>query len=246
MRAAWSPARKSSAMRKACARPSGRGCTAYWMDMPQGEPSPSSREKDSESSGVVMTRTSRRPAAIERGQRVVDHRLVVDGQQLLAHAHGDRPEPAAGAPARMIPFMRGTYPFRRGSRPRALPFAFAQRSSSTVTASAVLTATRRRVRRAWSGRLRELRGEEPQPVAHDGRASLGAVAGRQHVATEDAHLPTVADAMPERQRPARRRCAGPRHAGRGRRRRRRRRSRATRRSRRGPSARRPTRGSPSG
>ena len=28
----------------------------------------------------------------QRGQRVMDHRLVVDGQQLLAHALGDRPQ----------------------------------------------------------------------------------------------------------------------------------------------------------
>ena len=33
----------------------------------------------------------------ERGQRIVDHGLVVDGQQLLAHAQGDGVQPRAGA-----------------------------------------------------------------------------------------------------------------------------------------------------
>ena len=39
----------------------------------------------------------------ERRQRVVDHRFVVDGQQLLADAHGDGVHPRAEPPARMIP-----------------------------------------------------------------------------------------------------------------------------------------------
>ena len=110
--------------------------------------------------------------------------------------------------------MRRTYPFRRGSRPRALAFALAQRSSSTVTASAVFTATRRTVRKRVRGRLRELRREEAQPVAHHGRASLGAVPGRQHVAPEDPYLPTRADAVADAQVRVRRRRRGRRHAGR--------------------------------
>ncbi len=44
-----------------------------------------------------MIRISRIPASINVVKRVVNHRLVVDRQQLLADRLGDRPEPTAGA-----------------------------------------------------------------------------------------------------------------------------------------------------
>ena len=49
---------------KAWASPSGLGCTAYRIDMPHCEPSPSSRSNCGLSWGVVMTSTSRMPAII--------------------------------------------------------------------------------------------------------------------------------------------------------------------------------------
>ena len=54
----------SSPIRNAWARPSGEGCTAYVIEMPNCEPSPRSRTNWSASWGVVMTRTSRMPASI--------------------------------------------------------------------------------------------------------------------------------------------------------------------------------------
>ena len=51
------------------------------------------------------------PCVHERGDRVVHHRLVVDGQQLLADATRDRPQPRPGSPrkhdalhARILPW----------------------------------------------------------------------------------------------------------------------------------------------
>ena len=49
---------------------------------------------------------SRRPAEHERGERVINHRLVVDREQLLADRPRDRIEPGSPKPpARMIPFV---------------------------------------------------------------------------------------------------------------------------------------------
>ena len=59
----WSPT-KSRPMMKACASPSGLGCTAYLIARPHCEPSPSSCSKRGVSCGVEMTRTSRIPASI--------------------------------------------------------------------------------------------------------------------------------------------------------------------------------------
>jgi hypothetical protein len=44
-----------------------------------------------------MIRMSRMPGEHQRGQRVVDHRLVVDRQQLLAHGLGQRMQARARA-----------------------------------------------------------------------------------------------------------------------------------------------------
>ena len=55
---------KSAPMTKACASPSGEGWVAYEIEMPNCEPSPSSRSKPGRSCGVVITSTSRMPAKI--------------------------------------------------------------------------------------------------------------------------------------------------------------------------------------
>ncbi len=91
-------------MRNAWARPSGAGCTAYVMFMPQWLPSPSSSAKRGVSCGVEMIEDVADARQHQRAERVVDHRLVVDRQQLLADSAsvtGYRrvPEP----PARMMP-----------------------------------------------------------------------------------------------------------------------------------------------
>ena len=51
-------------MMNACARPSGDGCTAYWIFMPHWLPSPSIVSKRGVSCGVEMISTSRMPATI--------------------------------------------------------------------------------------------------------------------------------------------------------------------------------------
>lgn len=45
------------------------------------------------------------PASLRGGKRVVDHGLVVDGQQLLVGGHGERVEARACTPTRMMPFI---------------------------------------------------------------------------------------------------------------------------------------------
>ena len=55
---------KSAPMVNAWARPSGDVCCAYWIEMPNAEPSPSSRSNAAASCGVVITRTSRMPASM--------------------------------------------------------------------------------------------------------------------------------------------------------------------------------------
>ena len=88
---------KSAPMMKAWARPSGLGWTAYCRLMPHWLPSPSSCSKRGVSCGVEMIRMSLDAGQQERGQRVVDHRLVVDRQQLLGYRQGGGMEPGAGA-----------------------------------------------------------------------------------------------------------------------------------------------------
>src|SRR3546814_10733888 len=60
MRLHLSPAMKSRPMRKACARPSGFGCSAKLRSMPHWPPSPSRWRNRCCSCGVVITRMSRR------------------------------------------------------------------------------------------------------------------------------------------------------------------------------------------
>jgi hypothetical protein len=61
-RAAGSVPTKSAPSTNACASPFGSACTVYEIEMPNWEPSPSSRWNCSASCGVVMTSTSRMPA----------------------------------------------------------------------------------------------------------------------------------------------------------------------------------------
>ena len=112
----------SAPMMKACARPSGLGCTAKVRLMPNCEPSPSSRWKPL---GLVGCRDDQDvPDAREhqRGERVVDHRLVVDRHQLLADALGDRVQSRAGA-AGQDDSAHGCHPrVRPGFSWRSCPF----------------------------------------------------------------------------------------------------------------------------
>ena len=101
---------KSSPMRNAWARPSGRRLDGVARGRPNCEPSPSSRRNAACPPGVVMIRISRMPGDHQGRQRVVDHRLVVHRQQLLAHRPGDRPQPGPVPPARTMPRMAASLP----------------------------------------------------------------------------------------------------------------------------------------
>ena len=84
-------------MRNAWARPSGRGCSAYSKRRPHCWPVP---EQLAEARQVLRRGDDQDiPDAREhqRAQRVVDHRLVVDREQLLADHAGQRVEPRARA-----------------------------------------------------------------------------------------------------------------------------------------------------
>ena len=84
-------------MMNACAMPAGLACSAYSRRSPHWLPSPSRLRKRGRSCGVEMIRISRMPAEHQRRQRVVDHRLVVHRQQLLAGHRRERKEPRARA-----------------------------------------------------------------------------------------------------------------------------------------------------
>ena len=96
-RATLSSPMNSSPMMKACARPSGDGCTAYSRRMPSVD---AVAEQRAELLVVLGRRDDQDLADArhhQRRQRVVDHRLVVDRHELLRDALGDRPQPGAGA-----------------------------------------------------------------------------------------------------------------------------------------------------
>ena len=88
--------------------PSGRGCTRYSIRTPNWLPSPSRRSK----SGRVLGRRDQQDVADarqhQRRERVVDHRLVVDRQQLLRDgaaspgAAASRSHPRAGSPSSLV------------------------------------------------------------------------------------------------------------------------------------------------
>ena len=65
--------------------------------MPQRAPSPSSASKRGVSCGVLMTQDVADAGQHQRAERVVDHRLVVHRQQLLADRERRRMQPRAGA-----------------------------------------------------------------------------------------------------------------------------------------------------
>ena len=98
------PPTNSRPIRNACARPPGWGCTAYWIERPIWLPSPSTRSKPPMSVGVEIRRISRMPAEHQGRERVIDHRLVVDRQQLLADRPRDRVQPRARSAGQDDPF----------------------------------------------------------------------------------------------------------------------------------------------
>ena len=88
---------KSAPMMKAWARPSGLGWTAYCRLMPHCA---AVAEQLLEARGVLRGGDDQDVADAgqhQRGQRVIDHRLVVDRQQLLGDRQGGGVQPGAGA-----------------------------------------------------------------------------------------------------------------------------------------------------
>ena len=87
------PPTKSRPMTNACASPFGVGCSAYENRTPHCDPLPSSSRKR----GKIRRRRDHEEVANarehQRRERVVDHRLVVHGQQLLAHDERQRMQP---------------------------------------------------------------------------------------------------------------------------------------------------------
>ncbi len=84
-------------MRKACARPSGEGWTAYLSVMPHCSPSAEELLEARRVFGGGDDEDLADAGEQQDRERVVDHRLVVDGQELLADRLGDWMEPGAGA-----------------------------------------------------------------------------------------------------------------------------------------------------
>ena len=88
---------KSAPMMNACAMPSGRGLGRVLEPQPQLA---AVAEQPLELVLVLRRGDDQDlpdPGHHQRGERVVDHRLVEDRHQLLGHRPGDRPEPGAGA-----------------------------------------------------------------------------------------------------------------------------------------------------
>ena len=90
---------------KACASPSGSGLPAYWKSNAPLAPSPSRRWNCGWSSRRGDDQDLADAGEHQRRQRIIDHRLVVDRQQLLADAsvigYSRVPEP----PASTMPFV---------------------------------------------------------------------------------------------------------------------------------------------
>ena len=133
-RARTSPRRRTRApMMNACARPSGVGCTAY---ADRQAPARAVAEQPREARHVLGRRDQQDVADAgqhQRRQRVVDHRLVVDRQQLLRHDPRERIQPRAGAAgeddalgaasaaaSRSAAFARGARLLAAGTRRRVL------------------------------------------------------------------------------------------------------------------------------
>ena len=99
-----SPPTKSAPMRKACARPSGRGLLGVGeVDAPVAAVAQQALEqrqvvRGGDDQDVADARQH------QRRQRIVDHRLVVDRQELLADHAGRGYSRVPEPPARMMPF----------------------------------------------------------------------------------------------------------------------------------------------
>ena len=95
--------------------PRGWSCSAYAIRMPHWLPSPSRRRNSGRSCGVEISMISRTPASISTRERVVDHRLVVDGQELLGDARASR-DAAACRRRRRIRCPSSVLPFASAAR----------------------------------------------------------------------------------------------------------------------------------
>ena len=99
---------KSAPIVNACASPSGEGC---WANVSRDAELRSVAEQPLELLGVMRSRDDQDVADAgehQRRQRVVDHRLVVDRDQLLGDAQGDRMQPRARAAGEDDAFHRRT------------------------------------------------------------------------------------------------------------------------------------------
>ena len=77
-----------SPIMKACAKPSGDGCSAYSNFTPNWLPSPESRLKPGKSKGVdieYFTDTCQHP----NRNRIIYHRFIEDWNQLFANSFSD-------------------------------------------------------------------------------------------------------------------------------------------------------------
>ena len=97
MRQEGCPRTKSAPMTNACARPFGLGCAAYSSRMPHCV----AVAEQMLEGGLILRRGDDQHVADlgqhQRRQRIVDHRLVVDRQQLLRRHQRERMQPRAGA-----------------------------------------------------------------------------------------------------------------------------------------------------
>ena len=96
IRQEWLPLMKSAARRNAWAMPSGFGCVMYSKEHPHWLPSP---KEFAELPAVVWrgddgNLTDARQK--ENRQRIIDHRLIVDRQQLFADAEREGMKPRTG------------------------------------------------------------------------------------------------------------------------------------------------------
>ena len=121
-RATGSPPTNSRPMTNAWARPSGTAARRRRARCPTAQPSPSSSRNRGRSLGRRDDQDLADARQHQDAERVVDHRLVVDRQQLLADDPGQRVEPRARAAGQDDPLHRGRRPAVHDEPPaRAAP-----------------------------------------------------------------------------------------------------------------------------